>query len=89
MCNADITVTHWTASKIRALRTAQRMSVREFAAHLGVSARIVCRWEAGDIASHPRPVNEAALDTSLLRADKAARCRFAQMINTKEARDEQ
>lgn len=88
MCDTDITVTHWTASKVRALRTAQRMSVREFAAHLGVSARIVCRWEAGHIASHPRPVNEAALDTSLLRADKAAQRRFAQMINTREASSE-
>jgi hypothetical protein len=52
------------------------MSVREFAAHLGVSDRMVSKWEAGGVAVRPRPVNQAALDTSLNRADASDRERF-------------
>ena len=40
------TVLQWTGREVRALREARRMSVREFAAHLGVSDRMVSKWEA-------------------------------------------
>ena len=53
------------------------MSVREFAAHLGVSDRMVSKWEAGGSTIRPRPVNQAALDTSLARAAVDVRARFA------------
>jgi formylglycine-generating enzyme required for sulfatase activity len=53
------------------------MSVREFASHLGVSDRMVSKWEAGGLTIRPRPVNQAALDTSLAHADPATRARFA------------
>ena len=46
--------------EVRALREAKRMSIREFAAHLGISERMVSKWEAGREAIHPRPVNQAA-----------------------------
>ncbi|WP_216900933.1 helix-turn-helix domain-containing protein [Nocardia alni] len=57
------------------------MSIREFAAHLGVHERLVSKWEAGGTRVHPRPVNQAALDTSLARSDDVVRARFAAMID--------
>ena len=55
------------------------MSVREFAAHLGVSDRMVSKWEAGGELIRPRPFNQAALDTSLKMANAEARTRFEQL----------
>jgi hypothetical protein len=57
------------------------MSVREFAAHLGVSDRMVSKWESGGDAIHPRPLNQSALDTSLSLADKEIRNRFTNIIS--------
>ncbi|WP_084161057.1 DNA-binding transcriptional regulator [Nocardia sp. BMG51109] len=57
------------------------MSIREFAAHLGVHERLVSKWEAGGLRVHPRPVNQAALDTSLARSDEVVRARFAALID--------
>jgi Sulfatase-modifying factor enzyme 1/Helix-turn-helix domain len=70
------TVPQWTGREVRALREARRMSVREFAAHLGVSDRMVSKWEAGGEAMRPRAMNQAALDTSLAMANADARTRF-------------
>jgi formylglycine-generating enzyme required for sulfatase activity len=53
------------------------MSLREFAAHLGVSERMISKWEAGRENIHPRPVNQAALDTCLSRSDPDTKARFA------------
>jgi formylglycine-generating enzyme required for sulfatase activity len=72
-------VPKWTGREVRALREARRMSVREFAAHLGVSDRMVSKWEAGGVGIRPRPVNQAALDTSLGQAGPEVRARFASM----------
>jgi hypothetical protein len=55
------------------------MSVREFAAHLGVSDRMVSKWEAAGEAMRPRPHNQAALDTSLAMANFEAQTRFGQL----------
>jgi DNA-binding transcriptional regulator YiaG len=55
-------VPRWTAAEIWRLRTAKRMSVRGFAAWLGVSDRMVSKWEGG---TTPGPVNQAALDSAL------------------------
>ncbi|WP_227997502.1 XRE family transcriptional regulator [Nocardia australiensis] len=57
------------------------MSIREFAAHLGVHERLVSKWEAGGAGVHPRPFNQAALDTSLARSDDVVRARFAALID--------
>ena len=62
------TVPYWSGREVRALREARRMSVREFAAHLGISDRMVSKWEAGGDTIRPRPLNQAALDTSLSMA---------------------
>ncbi|MGO1055602.1 SUMF1/EgtB/PvdO family nonheme iron enzyme [Crossiella sp. CA198] len=63
--------------EVRALREAKRMSIREFASHLGVSERMISKWEAGRENIHPRPVNQAALDTCLSRSDPDTQARFA------------
>ncbi|XOZ86780.1 helix-turn-helix transcriptional regulator [Nocardia testacea] len=72
-------VGQWSGREARALREAKRMSIREFAAHLGVHERLVSKWEAGGDRVHPRPVNQAALDTCLARSDDVERTRFAAM----------
>ncbi len=77
---SEVRVRDWTRIEIRALRWARRMSVREFAAHLGVSERIVPRWEHATTPTHPLPVNQAALDTSLRQADADTRRRFAELV---------
>lgn len=77
------TIWRWSGREVRALRAAHRMSIRDFAAHLGVSARMVSKWEAGGAAIHPRPVNQAALDTSLSRSDSEVRVRFAQFVGAR------
>ncbi|WP_309230403.1 helix-turn-helix transcriptional regulator [Nocardia sp. SYP-A9097] len=74
-------VRQWSGKEARALRDAKRMSIREFAAHLGVHERLVSKWEAGGNRVHPRPVNQAALDTSLARSDDVVRARFAALID--------
>lgn len=82
------TVRHWTGKEVRALRAAKRMSIREFAAHLGVSDRMVSKWEAAGEHIHPRPVNQAALDTSLSRSSADVRARFAQFLTAAPDLDE-
>jgi formylglycine-generating enzyme required for sulfatase activity len=57
------------------------MSVREFASHLGVSDRMVSKWEAGGHTIRPRPVNQAALDTSLARSGAEVKARFAMALS--------
>jgi len=57
------------------------MSVRQFAAHLGVSGRMVSKWEVGGENVRPRPLNQAALDTSLDTASLDIRSRFDHSTN--------
>jgi helix-turn-helix protein len=76
----DPTVQIWSGREIRALREAQRMSIRDFATHLGISERMVSKWEAGGENLNPRPVNQAALDSSLAGSPPDAQARFAEFI---------
>lgn len=76
------TVQQWSGAEVRALRTARRMSLRDFAAHLGVSDRMISKWEAAGFRIQPRPVNQAALDTSLAQAGADVHARFVQLCNT-------
>lgn len=71
------TVQHWSGVEVRALREAKRMSIRDFAAHLGISERMISKWEAGKENIRPRPVNQAALDTALSRCDPDTKARFS------------
>ncbi|WP_112279725.1 SUMF1/EgtB/PvdO family nonheme iron enzyme [Prauserella muralis] len=71
------TVQRWSGVEVSALREAKRMSIREFAAHLGISERMISKWEAGGENIKPRPVNQAALDTCLSRSDPDTQARFS------------
>jgi transcriptional regulator with XRE-family HTH domain len=75
-----MTIPQWTGKEIRALRAARRMSVRAFADHLGVSDRMVSKWENGAQTARPRSLNQAALDTSLAGCGPATRARFHRLV---------
>lgn len=75
------TIKQWSGKEVRALREARRMSIREFAEHLGVSHRMVSKWEAGGERINPRPMNQSALDTSLAQATSDECTRFTQLID--------
>jgi transcriptional regulator with XRE-family HTH domain len=73
------TIPQWTGKEVRALRVARRMSVRSFAAHLGVSDRMVSKWESSGDAIRPRSLNQAALDSSLASCNAETRTRFERL----------
>lgn len=69
------TVGRWTAADVRVLRQALRLTVRDFAAYLGVSTRTVSLWEGGT-TRELRASSQDILDTALRRADPAVQERF-------------
>jgi len=75
------TIRIWSGREIRALREARRMSQRDFAAHLGISERMVAKWEAGGEKINPRPVNQSALDSSLAAASPDVQVRFTELLD--------
>jgi formylglycine-generating enzyme required for sulfatase activity len=77
-----LVIPRWSGREVRALRQARRMSVRDFAKHLGVTARMVSKWEAGGDDIHPRPVNQEALDTSLARSSPESRALFRSLVTS-------
>ncbi|MFE7114327.1 SUMF1/EgtB/PvdO family nonheme iron enzyme [Streptomyces sp. NPDC057654] len=76
-------VVRWTGRETRALREVQRLTVRQFAAHIGVSSRTVTKWERS--GTTPRPLHQAALDTLLSCASAAVQERFATLITEQAA----
>jgi transcriptional regulator with XRE-family HTH domain len=77
-------VATWTGVESRALREAMRLSVREFASRLGVSDRMVSKWEAGRSAVRPRPFTQGLLDTALALADNEVRARFRAILAARD-----
>jgi transcriptional regulator with XRE-family HTH domain len=75
-----VTVQHWSGREARLLRDALRMTLREFAAYLGVSDRTVSNWEGGGTKYRPRAESQAVLDTALGRASDDAKARFASAL---------
>jgi formylglycine-generating enzyme required for sulfatase activity len=57
------------------------MTLMEFAEKLGVSDRIVSRWEKEGTESIPRPVNQAALDTQLANSSPDVQGRFVGLLS--------
>ena len=57
------------------------MSIRSFAAHLGVSERLVSEWEKAAEQIHPRPVNQHALDSVLAASSIEVQTRFSLLID--------
>lgn len=70
----------WTGRESRALREANRMSIRSFAARLGVSERMISKWEVGGDRLTPRPVNQAALDELFSACDPEIKARFSMLV---------
>ncbi|MCA1671240.1 MAG: hypothetical protein LC799_03220 [Actinobacteria bacterium] len=71
-----ITVNRWTGREAKLLREALRLSVRDFAARLGIGARTVNIWEARQADITPLPHMQEVLDTALARASDEAKARF-------------
>jgi transcriptional regulator with XRE-family HTH domain len=72
-------VAQWTGVECRALRLARRLSTREFAEQLGISDRIVSKWEVGGRSAIPRPFSQQILDIALERSSEVERERFVQL----------
>jgi transcriptional regulator with XRE-family HTH domain len=66
----------WTARDVWALRQALRFGRGEFGKYLGVSLKLISRWEAGIL---PNPFQQGLLDTALSRLDAAMQGRFARL----------
>ncbi|MGH3852622.1 MAG: helix-turn-helix domain-containing protein [Pseudonocardiaceae bacterium] len=76
------TVQRWTGAQTTALRQAMRLSIRAFAAHLGVDARTVNKWEARGATITLLPDNQALMDTALRRASEEVKTRFTQAADS-------
>jgi transcriptional regulator with XRE-family HTH domain len=76
------TVQCWTGAETKALRQAMRLSIRAFAAHLGIDARTVNKWEARHGTITLRPHTQELMDTALQRAPEDVQTRFAQTVSS-------
>lgn len=74
------TVQRWTGAETKALRAAMRVSIRAFAAYLGVDARTVNKWEARGATIILLPDTQAVMDTALSRASDEVKTRFADAL---------
>ena len=81
------TVYRWTGREAKLLREALRLSIRDFAARLGVGVRTVNKWEARQADITPLPYVQQVLDTALERASDEVKARFAEGVLLKR-RDE-
>lgn len=75
-----VMVSVWTGQEVAALRCAMRLSIRGFAERLGVSDRMVSRWEAAGRGIRPRPFTQSLLDTAVRLADDETRERFVVLL---------
>lgn len=76
--NSMVAVPCWTGAETKALRQAMRLSIRAFAAHLGIDARTVNKWEARGGTITLRPSTQSFMDTALNRAPEEVKARFTQ-----------
>ncbi|MEU8263074.1 orotidine 5'-phosphate decarboxylase / HUMPS family protein [Micromonospora sp. NPDC048999] len=79
------TVRRWTGREARALRLAQRMSVRGFAEHLGVNPAAVSNWEKRGSATRMRYETQQMLDVDFARSPTEVKQRFAQTLKASVA----
>ncbi|MGH3943062.1 MAG: helix-turn-helix domain-containing protein [Pseudonocardiaceae bacterium] len=75
------TVRCWTGLEAKLLREALRLSVRGFAAYLGVGMRTVNKWESRLTDLMQRPYMQEVLDTALSRASDEVQARFAAAVS--------
>lgn len=74
------TVRQWTGHEARALRQAKRMSVRQFADHLGLTAAAVSNWERRGEQARLRYETQQILDIDLARSADDVRQRFDRSV---------
>ena len=77
-------VSRWTGLEAALLRLARRMTVKEFADHLGISSRVVAKWSSFGRSIRPRPEYQAILDESLRRCTDAERERFGHLLKERD-----
>ena len=70
----------WTGREAAALRHAGRMSVRAYAARLGVTASTVANWDRRGEQARLRTDTQQLLDIDLARAPADVRQRFAEIL---------
>lgn len=73
-------VARWTGREAAALRLARRMSVRAYAAHLGVTAATVSNWHSRAEHARLRTETQQMLDTDLSQASADVRERFKAIL---------
>ncbi|GGZ82063.1 hypothetical protein ACFOOM_22280 [Streptomyces echinoruber] len=78
-------VARWTGREVKAFRLATRMNGRDFAAEVGVSHRMLVKWEKRGETITPRAMYQSALDTMLAVAGPAVQERFATLITEQAA----
>jgi transcriptional regulator with XRE-family HTH domain/enamine deaminase RidA (YjgF/YER057c/UK114 family) len=76
-----ITVQCWTGAETKALRQAMRLSIRAFAAHLGIDARTINEWEARHTTITLRPHTQELMDTALAQAPEDVQTRFSETMH--------
>ncbi|MFD6540621.1 helix-turn-helix domain-containing protein [Streptomyces goshikiensis] len=69
-------VRQWTGSEATILRTALRMSIRDFARHLGVSPSMVTEWKSRGRTIVPVLLTQQILDTKLKQCSPEERAAF-------------
>lgn len=71
---------HWSGREARALREAQGLTVRDFAARLHVGDAAVSKWENRGLAARLWPDTQRKLDAELLACADDARARFERSV---------
>jgi transcriptional regulator with XRE-family HTH domain len=80
-----IVIRRWTGREAAALRQAKRMSIRAFAAHLGVTVATVSNWESRGELARLRTETQQILDLDLARAPDDVKQRLAALLDFHEA----
>jgi 3-keto-L-gulonate-6-phosphate decarboxylase/transcriptional regulator with XRE-family HTH domain len=73
-------VGQWSGREAWALRVAMRLSVRDFAARLGINDKPVSNWESRGRRAQPRHETQQLLDLLLKGADDDAKARFELLL---------
>jgi hypothetical protein len=70
----------WTGREAGALRQARRMSIRAYAAHLGVAVATVSNWDSRGVRARLNTETQQLLDVDLDRASEDVRKRFEAIL---------
>jgi DNA-binding transcriptional regulator YiaG len=79
------TVPRWSGLEARALREAERLSVRAFAVRLDINDSAVSKWERRNADARLRPQTQQKLDAELAACSDDVRARFERTLREAEA----